>query len=72
MKTLGSLILLLFLGGLLGPGESFGGQASELTQAVSGGGVTAKVTYLNPNGDETPRFQVALDTHSVALDAYTS
>jgi hypothetical protein len=44
--------------------------ASEATQTVTGGGVTVKVTYLNPNGGEGARFQVALDTHSVNLDSY--
>ena len=35
-----------------------------------GGGVTAKVTYLNPTSGEDPRFAVVLDTHSVNLDGY--
>lgn len=60
----------LFLGGLLGSGESFGAAASGMTQTVSGGGVTAKVTFLNPKNDEDHRFQVVLDTHSVNLDGY--
>ena len=51
-------------------GESFGGVASELTRTHSGGGVTVKVTYLNPQGEEDARFDIALDTHSVNLDAY--
>jgi hypothetical protein len=54
---------------LMGPSESFGA-ASEATQTVSGGGVTVTVTYVNPGKDESPRFQVALNTHSVALDSY--
>jgi hypothetical protein len=54
---------------LLGYGVSFGA-LSDKTQAVSGGGVTAKVTYLNPKTDAEPRFQIALDTHSGALDNY--
>ena len=44
--------------------------ASDATQTVTGGGVTVKVTYLNPNGGDGARFQVALDTHSVNLDSY--
>jgi hypothetical protein len=44
--------------------------ASDATQAVAGGGVTVKVTYLNPKGSDGARFQIALDTHSVNLDSY--
>jgi hypothetical protein len=43
---------------------------SSAARTVSGGGVTTKVTYLNPNTNDEPRFQVVLDTHSVSLDAY--
>jgi hypothetical protein len=60
----------LVLAGFLGSGESFAAPATDATQTVSGGGVTAKVTYLNPNTSDGPRFQVVLDTHSVALDSY--
>ena len=42
----------------------------NLTQTVSGGGVTVKVTYLNPKSGDEPRFQIVLDTHSVNLDDY--
>ncbi len=68
MKTLACFVLALIVSALLG--EYFIAQASDLTQTVSGGGVTAKVTYLNPKTDDEPRLQVVLDTHSVALDAY--
>jgi hypothetical protein len=44
--------------------------ASDATQTVAGGGVTVKVTYLNPKSSDGARFQVALDTHSVNLDSY--
>jgi hypothetical protein len=44
--------------------------ASDATQAVAGGGVTVKVTYLNPKGSDGVRFQVVLDTHSVNLVSY--
>ncbi len=44
--------------------------APGLTQTDSGGGVTVKVTYLNPKGIEDARFDIALDSHSVNLDAY--
>lgn len=56
--------------GLFGIGQSFGATAPGLTRTHSGGGVTVKVTYLNPEGPEGPRFQVVLDTHSVDLDAF--
>src|SRR4030095_12481773 len=41
-----------------------------LTRTQSGGGVTVKVTYLNPQGTEDARFEISLDTHSVDLDSY--
>lgn len=44
--------------------------AADATQTVAGGGVTVKVTYLNPKDNAGARFQVALDTHSVNLDSY--
>jgi len=44
--------------------------ASDATHSVAGGGVTVKVTYLNPKGSDGARFQIALDTHSVDLDSY--
>ena len=55
--------------GLIFSGEIFGA-ASNTPQTNSGGGVTAKVTYLNQGATDEPRFQVVLDTHSVNLDAY--
>jgi hypothetical protein len=61
---------LLFLGGLMLVGESFAAPAAGATQTVAGGGVTAKVTFLNPKGADDARFQVVLDTHSVDLDSY--
>jgi hypothetical protein len=63
-------LLAVILLGLPGNSESFGAEASSLTQTVAGRGVTAKVTYLNPKSSDDPRFQVVLDTHSVALDSY--
>jgi hypothetical protein len=70
MKALAILLAGLVLSGLLENGESFGAAGSNKTQTVSGGGVAAKVTYLNPKSNDDPRFQVVLDTHSVALDGY--
>ncbi len=58
------------LTGLLAVNEGFSEATSELTRTHSGGGVTVRVTYLNPQGTDGPRFQVVLDTHSVNLDAY--
>ena len=49
------------------------GQAATLagfTRTDTGGGVTVKVTYLNPQETADARFDIALDTHSVNLDAY--
>jgi len=60
----------LCLMGLLRIGESFGATAAGTAQTVSGGGVTAKVTYLNPGSNDNLLFQVVLDTHSVGLDGY--
>ena len=70
MKALAILLAALVLSGLLEKGESFGASTSNTAQTVSGGGVAAKITYLNPKSNEDPRFQVVLDTHSVALDGY--
>jgi hypothetical protein len=70
MKALAIVFAGLVSSGLLENGESFGAAANDATQTVSGGGVTAKVTYLNPKSSDEPRFQVVLDTHSVALDSY--
>lgn len=62
--------LAIWVSVLLGLSEAFGARASDLSLTVSGGGVTAKATYLNPNTNAEPRFEVTLDTHSVALDGY--
>ncbi len=50
--------------------ETFGAAATNSTQSVAGGGVTAKVTFLSSTSADDPRFQVVLDTHSVNLDTY--
>jgi hypothetical protein len=70
MRVLKIFLMGLLFGGSLTTGESFGAAESEATQTVSGGGVTAKVTYLNPKTGDDPSFQVTLDTHSVGLDSY--
>ena len=59
--------LLLFT--VVGAAQSLAA-APALTRTHSGGGVTAKVTYLNPQSTEDTRFEISLDTHSVDLDSY--
>lgn len=63
------LFAAFLLSGLYFSADCFGAVANT-PQTNSGGGVTAKVVYLNPGTAEEPRFQVVLDTHSVNLDAY--
>ena len=70
MKTFKLLFLVFVLMSSAIAGETFGAAPSNMTQSVAGGGVTAKVTFLNPQGAAEPRFQIVLDTHSVNLDAY--
>lgn len=73
MKTLTRLVICLgafFLFALFGVYKSFAAADPGLTRTRSGGGVTVKVTYLNPKGAEDARFLVVLDTHSVDLDSY--
>ncbi len=70
MEAIKVLFAGVLLSGLIFSAESFGAAASNTPQSISGGGVTAKVTYLNPGTTDEPRFQVVLDTHSVDLDAY--
>ncbi|MBI5599238.1 MAG: hypothetical protein HY890_05805 [Deltaproteobacteria bacterium] len=62
------------MGGMEKPMEGEGMKAAAknsdaLTQEASAGGVTVKVTYKNP-GENSPVFDVVLDTHSVDLDQY--
>jgi hypothetical protein len=74
MKKAGTVIAVfaggLFLLGLSLAAESLAAAAASLTRTHSGGGVTTKVTYLNPEVTNEARFQVVLDTHSVDLDGY--
>ena len=69
MKTNKVRFAVLFLMGVIFSGDIFGA-VSNTPKTNSGGGVTAKVTYLNPDATDEPRYQVVLDTHSVNLDAY--
>lgn len=70
MKAFTLFFVMAFLSGLLGDGESWGATAPHTTRTVSGGGVTVKVTCLDPKGSNELRFQVVLDTHSVNLAGY--
>ena len=70
MNVLKVLIAAVLLGIEVVAGNSFAGEPSNMTQTIAGGGVTAKVTYLNPKATDNPRFQVVLETHSVNLDTY--
>ena len=70
MKTIKLFLAGIVVSGLIGSGVSFGAAAPGLTRTDSGGGVTVKVTYVHSQGEEDARFEVALDTHSVNLDAY--
>ena len=69
MKTLLTIVAVLLLNISIGVGVSFSAESSGAVQSVAGGGVTAKVTFLNPKSGDEPRFQIVLDTHSVNLDA---
>lgn len=70
MKARTLLLAGFILTAPIGSADSFGAAPSSLTQTDAGGGVTARVTYLNPKSSDEPRFQLVLDTHSVALDGY--
>jgi len=69
MRTPNILLMGLILAGFLGSAVSFGAAVPGGAQTGSGGGVTVKVSYLAQTEHEA-RFSVALDTHSVNLDAY--
>jgi hypothetical protein len=70
MNVFKSFMMVAVFGTLIVSDGAFAAAASNATQTVAGGGVTAKVTYLNPESRKEPRFEVVLDTHSVDLDAY--
>lgn len=70
MKRLRMFFAGLLLNGFVVGGESLAASAPSATQTVAGGGVAAKVTYLNPKSKDDSQFQVVLDTHSVNLDGY--
>ncbi len=64
------LVVRLFVIALFGIGVAHAAEPAGVTRTNTGGGVTVKVTYLNSQGTEDARFDIALDTHSVNLDAY--
>ena len=70
LKTAFGLSTWLLLVSLVMVSDSVDAAASGLTRTHSGGGVTVKVTYVNPHSPGDVRFQVTLDTHSVDLDEY--
>lgn len=70
MKALRLFFTGFLLAGFVGTGQSYPASTPDATQTVSGGGVTVAVTYVSPSNNESPRFQVALNTHSVGLDSY--
>jgi hypothetical protein len=70
VKTLLTIVAVLLLNISIGLAVSFPAESSGAVQSVAGGGVTAKVTFLNPKSVDEPRFQIVLDTHSVNLDGY--
>jgi hypothetical protein len=70
MKTFSMTLASLLFSVLFGLGEGFAAAASHTTRTDSGGGVTIKVTLVDPKANNDLRFQVALDTHSVSLDSY--
>ncbi len=64
------LLVALCIIALFGIGVGHAAAPAGLTRTDAAGGVTVKVTYLNPQETADVRFDIALDTHSVNLDAY--
>lgn len=50
------------------PASPLPSPSADVTQVSEGGEVTIKATWLA--GETVPTFDIALDTHSVALDGY--
>ena len=65
-----SLVAGLFVIALLGIGVSHAGGPAGFTRTNTVGDVTVRVTYLNPQGTADARFDIALEAHSVNLNAY--
>ncbi len=64
------LVVGLFIIALFGIEVTHAAEPAGVTRTNTSGGVTVKVTYLNSQGTADARFDIALDTHSVNLDAY--
>jgi hypothetical protein len=64
------LVVGLFIIALLEIGDSRAAGSPGLTRTNAIGDVTVKVTYLNPQATADAQFDIALDAHSVDLDAY--
>ena len=60
------ILFVIFAGSCKSPAAA----PADPSQTHTGGGVTVKITYLNPKGVDGPRFHVILETHSVNLDGY--
>jgi len=65
----GLLVGLCFIA-LFGIGASHAAGPAGLTRTNTVGDVTVRVTYLNPQGTADARFDIALEAHSVNLNAY--
>ena len=70
MKTLKLILAGLLVTFLFELGDSFAAESSATTQTVSGGGVQAKVTFLNLKSDDEPRFLIVPDRHSANLNGH--
>jgi len=70
MMAYPGLLVGLYIIALFGIGAGHAAEPAGLARTNTGGGVTVKVTYLNPQETANARFDIALDTHSVNLDAY--
>ena len=55
---------------LFGIGASHAAGPAGLTRTNTVGDVAVRVTYLNPQGTADARFDIALEAHSVNLNAY--
>lgn len=68
-KLLGLYAVFIIIAALTMQGVPTRSAASEV-QTISGGGVNVKVVAKQLKIGESPRFEVVLDTHTVALDGY--
>jgi hypothetical protein len=64
------LVVWLLIIALFGIGDGHAAGPPGLTRTNTVGDVTVKVTYLNPQATADAQFDIALDAHSVDLDAY--